>query len=212
MPNAKVKSVSSRERKHERHSTVRAVRFVSAQDFVTEYAENLSAGGIFIRQAHQLEPLSEITIHIDLAGYDSFKVKAQVAHVLSEEMAAKMGRAPGAGLQLTSVPDGFEDALRSYMARLGRRRDYLVLTDQEGCTQKLADAGFLAATTDMASVTEQSLSASNVLAVVVDKEVSNSYREILAVSPKPAPVIGCYFEIDEEPLLVELDRLVVAQS
>ncbi len=201
--------MSPSDRKHERLTTVLAIRFVSATDFVMEYAENLSVGGLFVRQAQNLEPLSEITVHIDLAGYDSFEVKARVAHVMDEEMAARMGRSPGAGLQLTEVPPGFEDALGGYLARLGRRRDFLVLAEDQGCVALLKEAGFLVEQTDPGVVTEQSLSGSDVLAVVVTKESAPMFRDVLSASPKPIPVIGCHFEVDEEPLLAELDRLVV---
>lgn len=208
---AKVHTVSSPDRMHERHPTVLAVRFVSATEFVTEYAENLSAGGLFIRHAHKLEPLSEITVHIDLAGFESFKVKARVAHVMDEELAEKMGRTAGAGLQLTEVPTGFEEALVGYLARLGRRRDFIVLTENPACLHMLSEAGFRVAETAPGSVTEQSLGEPTTLAVVVDKSASAMYRDVLSVSPRPIPVIGCYFEVDEEPLLAELDRLVVSR-
>ncbi len=201
--------MANRERKHERHATVLAIRFVVAAEFVTEYADNLSAGGLFVRQAHNLEPLSEVIVHMDLAGFDSFKVKARVAHVIDGETAARVGRQPGAGLQLTEVPPGFEEALSSYLARLGRRRDFLVLAEGGLCTKLLEDAGFRAQETEPGMVTEQSLSGSAVLAVVVSKESSEVFRDVLSVSPRPVPVIGCHCEIDEEPLLAELDRLVV---
>jgi hypothetical protein len=201
--------MSSSDRKHERHATVLAIRFVSATDFVTEYAENLSVGGLFVRQAQNLEPLSEITVHIDLAGFESFEVKARVAHLMDEDMAARMGRAPGAGLQLTEVPPGFEKALSGYLARLGRRRDFLILVEDEGCMKLLDEAGFRVEHTDAGVVTEQSLRGNTVLAVVVSKASSVMFRDVLSVSPKPVPVIGCHYEVDEEPLLAELDRLVV---
>tara|TARA_R110002073_G_scaffold332410_1_gene518217 strand:+ start:4485 stop:5114 length:630 start_codon:yes stop_codon:yes gene_type:complete len=204
--------MSSNDRKHERHPTVLAIRFVSATEFVTEYAENLSVGGLFVRQAQNLEPLSEITVHIDLAGFDSFKVKARVAHVMDEAMAARMGRGPGAGLQLTEVPPGFEQALSGYLARLGRRRDFLVLADDAGCVKLLDEAGFRAEPTNPGVVTEQSLASTEVLAVVVGKTSSAMFRDVLAASPRPLPVIGCHYEVDEEPLLAELDRLVVLRS
>lgn len=204
--------MSTSNRKHERQHTVLAIRFVSATEFVTEYAENLSVGGLFVRQAQNLEPLSEITVHIDLAGFDTFKVKARVAHVMDEEMAARMGRSPGAGLQLTEVPSGFEQALSGYLARLGRRRDFLVLAEAPGCVKLLEEAGFRVEPTNPAAVTEQSLGSVEVLAVVVGKASSAMFRDVLAASPRSLPVIGCHHEVDEEPLLAELDRLVVLRS
>ncbi len=198
----------SNERRHKRHSTILAVRFVRATDFVTEYAENLSVGGLFVRRAHELAPLSDVDVRIELAGYGSFLVKARVAHVLDEAMATKMGRAPGAGLQLTKVPPGFDDALRGYLERLGRRRDFLILVEDEGCAEMLASAGFHITLAKLALLVEQTLGASTVLAVVTTRTETATFRAALAASPKQVPVIGCDHVSDEEPLLAELDRLV----
>lgn len=204
--------MSSTDRIHERHATVLAVRFVSASEFVVEYAENLSHGGLFVRQAQNLEPLSEVTVQIDLAGFETFEVKARVAHVMDEALAEKMGRSAGAGLQLIDVPPDFEAALTEYLARLGKRRDFLVLAEAAECVTRLGEAGFRVEPTDVGRVIEQTLGASTILAVVSSKATASSYRDHLAVSPKPVPVIGCHCAVDEEPLLAELDRLVVVNS
>ncbi len=198
----------SKERRHKRHPTILAVRFLQATDFVTEYAENLSAGGLFVRRAHELEPLSDVEVRLELAGYGSFSVKARVAHVLGEEMAKKMGRSPGAGLQLTKVPPGFDDALRGYLERLGRRRDFLILAEDAACVEMLASAGFHTSLARLALLVEQTLGASTVLAVVTTRTSTAAFRAALAASPKQVPVIGCDHVSDEEPLLAELDRLV----
>jgi len=189
---------------------VLAVRFVSATDFVIEYAENLSAGGLFVRHAQGLAPLSEITVQIDLAGFDTFEVKARVAHVMDEQTAEKLGRSPGAGLQLLDVPPGFEEALSGYLARLGRRRDFCVLVEEPECFILLEQAGFRVAATTDGSVIEQVMGGDTILAVVVTKPSASRFRDVLAASPKDVPVIGCNYVVDEEPLLAELDRLVVA--
>ena len=201
--------MSSSDRVHERHATVLAVRFVSAADFVIEYAENLSAGGLFVRQAHGLEPLSEVTVQIELAGFDTFKVKAKVAHIMDEAMAARLGRSPGAGLQLIDVPPSFTKALSGYLARLGRRRDFLILAEDAACVGMLGEAGFRVDNTDLGRVVEQALSESTVLAVVVGKGSAAAFRDALSIAPKTVSVIGCHCVVDEEPLLAELDRLVV---
>ncbi len=205
-------SMSSSNRHHERYSTVLAVRFVSATDFVTEYAENLSVGGLFVRQAQNLTPLAEVTVHIDLAGFQSFEVKARVAHVLDEAAALKMGRVPGAGLQLVEVPADFEKALSGYLARLGRRRDFTVLAEDPNCVTMLSEAGFRVEKTDSGEVAEQAQREAVILAVVVGKASAATFREVLAAAANPVSVIGCHCEVDEEPLLAELDRLVVSSQ
>lgn len=202
--------MSRDDRKHERHATAMAVRFASAAEFVTEYAENLSVGGLFLRHRHTLEPLSQVQVQIALPGYGSFEVTAKVAHVLDPETAARFGREPGAGLQLVQVPDGFDDALMSYLARLGKRHDCLLLVEDQACATLLETAGYQVQKTDLSTVTEHVMGATTILALVVSKEAASMYRDAIAISPQLVPVIGCHGVRDEEPLLVELDRLLEA--
>lgn len=185
------------------------VRFATAAEFVTEYAENLSAGGLFLRNGHELEPLSQIQVQLDLPGYGSFEVTAKVAHVMDAATAARFKRDPGAGMQLIEVPDGFEEALMGYLARLGKRRDCLLLIEEDECIELCEGAGYRVEKTGMGSVTEQVLT-ETILALIVAKEQGPMYREMLAVSPRQVPVIGCQCPLDGEALLVELDRLLEA--
>lgn len=119
-----------------------SVRFGAAREFVQEYAENLSTGGLFVRGAHRLEKDEQVVIEIDLPGFETFIVTAKVAHVIGPAEAAAADRKPGAGLQITSTPKGFQDAMRSYLLRLGRRRDYMALVGLDSLRTMLEEAGF----------------------------------------------------------------------
>jgi len=119
------------------------VRFQTALDYVVEYAENLSRGGVFVSGAHNLAPRAPVSCEIELPGAGRFTVLAEVAHVLGADTAARLGRAPGAGLQITSSPPGFTAALEDYLHRLGRRRDVVVLTSDLLAGRFLSAAGFL---------------------------------------------------------------------
>jgi hypothetical protein len=133
---------SAEDRRDPRYRVHLAVRFGVAHDFVVEYAENLCKGGVFVAGAHRLEALQEITLQLALPGYGEFTVVAQVAHVLSVEQAEKKGRKPGAGLAIISAPPEFNDALSSYLLRLGRRADVCVLAVDDACGLVLAAAGY----------------------------------------------------------------------
>ncbi len=185
-----------------------AVRFSSAAEFVTEYAENLSVGGLFLRQGHKLEPLSLVTVQISLPGIGNFEVTAKVAHVLDEETAKKFGREPGAGLQLTKVPDGFEDALLAYLGRLGKRRDCLVLVSEDETRKFVEDAGYRVEATDLGTIPTQVLGEAPILALIVATDGASMYRDVIAISPQKIPVVGCKLPGDGEALLIELDRLL----
>lgn len=118
------------------------VRYQQAIDFVQEYAENLSKGGLFLRGGQDLQPRQSVLVEIGLPGYGTFKVEAEVAHVLDAEQAAQLGRHPGAGLAITKAPSNYRTALHAYLRLLGRRRDCVAYADQDSMIEALAAAGY----------------------------------------------------------------------
>ncbi len=210
MPSVTLTWHMSSDRQDQRHATVLEVRFSSASEFVSEYAENLSAGGLFVRRAHNLEPLSEVDVEINLPGSGRFVVRARVAHVLDADTAARYNRQPGAGMQLVKTPAGFQDALMEHLGRLGRRRDSLVLVEDSACDTVLSTAGFRTELAELDRIVERTIG-SKLLAIVVNRPSAKAFRDAIAISPTRIPVIGCNVAVDEEPLLAELDRLVTAR-
>lgn len=119
-----------------------AVRYGSAQEFVREYAENLSAGGLFIPDAHNLNPRQEVTVELSLPGFGAFKLRCEAAHILDPATAARFDRRPGAGLAIRRAPANFTEALQAYLVRLGSRADAIVLACDERCGSVVAEAGY----------------------------------------------------------------------
>jgi hypothetical protein len=199
---------SKADRKSARYRVHMSVRYGSARDFVVEYAQNLSAGGLFIRGAHHLEPLSEITVELNLPGYKTFQVTAQVAHIVTPEMAAGTDNQPGAGVAITKKPEGFEEAMATYLQRLGHRQDYCVLVTSAECRDLLADAGYQvrAAPPVEALVAEIARSETPVLGVVVPRALEAEYTEAAtnAGLPDAVHVIDYLDEMDD--LLASLDK------
>ena len=120
------------------------MRYATAIDYVREYAENLSKGGLFLSGVTSLKPLSQVTVEVELPGYRTFKVRAQVAHVLDAATAERFGRTPGSGLAILNPSPEFSDALSAYLMRLGKRADHLVFTGHEGIRHVIAAAGYQA--------------------------------------------------------------------
>lgn len=121
------------------------VRYQNARDFVLEYAENLSKGGLFIRGAQNLVRREQVRVEITLPGYPPFRVLGEVAHVLDPEAADRLGRQPGVGIAVVRAPRNYDAALRSYLRLLGRRRDCLVFAEDPEVRACLEDAGYRAA-------------------------------------------------------------------
>lgn len=165
-------------RVNERFDVQFKVRFGTALDFVSEYADNLSVGGLFVRGGHRLEPLSDVEIELELPGYRGFKLRGRVAHIVDPALAARTGRRPGAGVQIVSGPPGFEGELREYLRRLGRRRDVAVLAERGAPLDLMTAAGFRAAAApeprDILSV--MSRSTHPVIAVVVTRGRERDFR------------------------------------
>lgn len=124
-----------------RYRVFLSVRYEVAADFAREFAENLSRGGMFIRGARGLARRRDVVVELDLPGYGVFEVMAEVAHVVSDAVAAEQGRTAGAGLAIRESPAGFDDALSGYLARLSRRADSVVLAEGEAA-RLLEAAGY----------------------------------------------------------------------
>ena len=125
-----------------RYRVFLSVRYEVAADFVREFAENLSRGGMFIRGARGLARRRDVIVEIDLPGFGRYQVRAEVAHVIGEEMAEEHGRAAGAGLAIREAPEGFDEALSGYLVRLSRRADSIVLVADEEPAFLLHAAGY----------------------------------------------------------------------
>lgn len=197
-------------RRNERFDVRFKVRFGAAVDFVAEFADNLSVGGLFVRGGHRLEPLAEVEVELELPGYHSLKVKGRVAHIVNPELAARTGRRPGAGLEITEGPDGFERDLREYLRRLGRRRDVAVLAERGDPLDLMTAAGFQAAPApeprDILAVMSRSIHP--VLAIVVTRARERDFRPTLE-SAGIADVLRLLdHEEDLDDLLSVLDSLL----
>ena len=169
-------------RKTPRYRVHLSVRFARAREFVVEYAENLSQGGLFVKGAGSLEPLQEVDVELDLPGAGSYTVRAEVAHLIDAETAAKLGRSAGAGLAITHSPDGFEEALRGYLQRLGRRADMMVMVLDETFGLLLAAAGFQVATAPGPSELAAAMVRSEVpiIGLVVSSQRAPEYEQAAA--------------------------------
>ncbi len=195
-------------RKGARYLVHLSVRYGSAREFVEEYATNLSAGGLFIRGAYDLEPLTPITVEISLPGFRSFRVHAQIVHVITPEMAAASGHQPGAGVAITQRPEGFDAAMTEYLQRLGRRRDHLVFASDEACRKLLEDAGYQTAPAPPAADLGSVIAGSDfpVLGVVVARAQESAYTAAAAAAGIPGAVRSIDYLEELDDLLTELDK------
>jgi len=185
-----------------------SVKYSVARDFVVEYAENLSVGGLFVRGANDLERGQPVNVEIALPGFGTFKVTAEVAHVLPPETAEKYSRKAGAGFAITNTPPGFDEALRSYLLRLGQRRDHVVLVGEAHLAKLIEAAGYrvrpLPTSNDLLDTIAQS--EEPVIGVVVPYDLEQEYvRKALGMGA-PEMVYATDNGEDMDELLSWLDN------
>ncbi len=181
------------------------VEFPRAQDFVEQYAENLSSGGVFVRGAEGLSQFEQVTIKLALPGLGAFELQAEVIHVIPRDQAGARG--PGIGFAIRVAPPGFDDALTGYLVRLGNRANMTVFVDGEPWRELVSDAGYhVAAVPDapgeLASVIARE---SSVAGVLVPTNEAADYAAALAGAGKDMLVIAVDGSTSVEAVLDRLD-------
>ena len=199
----------SEQRRYPRYGVHLAVRYTNAEQFVTDYVENLSAGGLYIAGAHQLAMLTETRVEIELPGQGTWTVGAKSVFVIDEQAAAKMGRLPGAGFEILDKPPGFDDALLGYLLRLGRRRDHVVMVGEVPGIQLIGEAGYRVIALE--SEDEVAFSLANddakIIAIIVPPALVSAYRNRLGERGKELvfPASGAADIVD---VLARIDSLL----
>lgn len=179
--------MSVEQRRSQRFGVHLAVRYANAQQFVDDYVENLSSGGLFIAGAHQLAMGAETDVQIELPGQGGWTVRAKVVFLIDAATAASAGRKPGAGMSIIDKPPGFDDALLGYLLRLGRRREHAVMiADGVVGTRLVEDAGYRVLPLDSEDEVAFALAdeTAKIVAVIVPPALEQPYRDRLGERSK----------------------------
>jgi len=197
-------------RRHARYGVRLAVRYTNAEQFVSDYVENLSEGGLFIAGAHELPMLTETDVQVELPGQGNWSVRARVVFLIDPSAAQTTGRTAGAGMQIIDKPPGFDDALLGYLLRLGRRRDHAVMLG-EGVigSQLFADAGYRVI--PLESEDEVAFAMANgdaaIVAIVLPPTLVQPYRDRLGERGKSVVFSAVSIE-DVHDILARIDSLL----
>lgn len=197
------------QRRHPRYGVRLSVRYTNAEQFVTDYVENLSVGGLFIASANQLPLHSEMDVEVELPGQGTWTVRARSVFLVDPEAAKASGRTAGAGMEITVKPPGFDDALLGYLLRLGRRRDHTVMAGEILGVKLIEDAGYRVVPLEAPDDLLITLSAadSNLVAIVVPPSLVAAYRDRLGERASgilfPASGVG-----DIADILARIDSLL----
>ncbi|MBS1117781.1 MAG: hypothetical protein H6Q90_9 [Deltaproteobacteria bacterium] len=179
------------------------VGYHRALDFVEQYAENLSAGGMFIRDATGLALRDEVALELDLPGHGTFSVVAEVAHVGPPDPTTGTR---GVGLQLRKGGPGFADALNEYLMRLGRRTEATVFVDIEPWRQLIVDAGYRVEPLPPPHALVGLIGDHTAVGILAPDDVAQRYRSALAfLGEDGSLVIPVHAKLPVSPILAWLD-------
>jgi hypothetical protein len=197
------------QRRHPRYGVHLAVRYTNAEQFVTDYVENLSVNGLFIAGAHRMPLFTETQVDVELPGQGTWNVRAKSVFVIDEEAAKQSGRRAGAGMSIIEKPPGFDDALLGYLLRLGKRRDHTVMVGEVPGARHITDAGFrvvalAAPELAAAEVTHEDF---KLLAIVVPPERAQVYRAAVGDRGREL-VYAVTREEDVHDILARIDSLL----
>jgi len=96
-----------------------AVRFNSVQDFVLEYAANISAGGVFVTTDNPPPLKSVVQVEMELPGGDGpVPAKGLVVHRVTKEEADRRGTVAGVGVQFMDADDEFRRRIDAAIAHI----------------------------------------------------------------------------------------------
>jgi len=194
-------------RRYERFRVHLRVRFSKADDFVVQYAENLSYGGLFIKGVDTLGQLEEVVLDLELPGHGNYRVKGMVAHVVAPEMAKSSGRDVGVGIQLMEEPAEFRRALNQYLAVLGARRDSSVLVcEHVWSTDVVQDGGYNAVLVRRVTLDGVVGEARHLLALVCSRDMVDEYRAGLGAAGAALPIVEA--DADLDAVLARLDEIL----
>lgn len=198
------------QRKHPRYGVHLAVRYANAEQFVTDYVENLSEGGLFISGAHQMAMGTETDVQVELPGQGDWKVRAKVVFLIDPTAAQSTGRKPGAGMEILTKPPGFDDALLGYLLRLGRRRDHaMMISDEVIGKQLFADAGYRLLPLESEDEVAMALADGDaqIVAIVLPPSLVTPYRDRLGERAKSLVFSPRSIE-DVQDILAQIDSLL----
>ena len=178
--------MSSEQRRYPRYGVHLAVRYTNADEFVADYVENLSVGGLYIAGANKLPLSTETAVAVELPGQGEWTVRAKSVFVIDETAASSMGRKAGAGFEIVDKPPGFDDALLGYLLRLGRRRDHAVMVGEIPGVDRISDAGYRVM--PLESEDEVAIALANddakIIAIIVQPALVTPYRDRLGEKGK----------------------------
>ena len=96
-----------------------AVRFATVQDFVLEYAANISAGGVFVHTEDPPPLKTVVQVEMELpGGADPVPARGMIVHRVTKQEAEQRGTLAGVGVQFVDADDQFRQRIDAAIAHI----------------------------------------------------------------------------------------------
>jgi uncharacterized protein (TIGR02266 family) len=96
-----------------------AVRFATVQDFVLEYAANISAGGVFVHTEEPPPLKTVVQVEMELpGGADPVPARGMIVHRVTKQEAEQRGTLAGVGVQFVDADDQFRQRIDAAIAHI----------------------------------------------------------------------------------------------
>jgi len=96
-----------------------AVRFATVQDFVLEYAANISAGGVFVHTEEPPPLKTVVQVEMELpGGADPVPARGIIVHRVTKQEAEQRGTLAGIGVQFVDAGDEFRQRIDAAIAHI----------------------------------------------------------------------------------------------
>lgn len=186
------------------------VTYASASEFVTDYVENLAAGGLFVPGKTDLDMLKEVDVELVAQGLPEIKLRARPVYVVDPTTARATGRPIGTGMEITAKPFGLDHTLRAHLLRLGKRREVAVMIGDVPGAARFGDAGFKLIPLEPLEALGFALTDAlvPVIALVVPATLKEAYASVARESGKLIAVYSPARVDDVDDIVANLDRLL----
>jgi uncharacterized protein (TIGR02266 family) len=102
-----------------RYNVQFAVRFATVQDFVLEYAANISAGGVFVHTEDPPPLKTVVQVEMELpGGADPVPARGMIVHRVTKQEAEQRGTLAGIGVQFVDADDQFRQRIDAAIAHI----------------------------------------------------------------------------------------------
>ena len=102
-----------------RYNVQFAVRFATVQDFVLEYAANISAGGVFVHTEDPPPLKTVVQVEMELpGGADPVPARGMIVHRVTKQEAEQRGTLAGVGVQFVDADDQFRQRIDAAIAHI----------------------------------------------------------------------------------------------